>query len=452
MLFGLSQFASGQQIKFYKHFSSNYELAFSSIIKVHDGGLFVVGQAFSNNGGNYFYLKTDSLGSELWRNTGTYFTGAPDSSNTFHDVIETIDHKFIMCGELTTYLPYKTRIFILCVDSLGAILWTKFESIPSSSTTAQQIIGISNGDFYIVGNAADTTSKLYIEKHFTNGDTVWSKAISFFPYSAVGTRIINKDNHLFTTGILIDTNGTRTWPFLVKLDTSGNVINSFQFIDSSTVQPLNLCLFDSVLHIPFLKFAPVGTLTTIINYDLSLNEIGRLDFPSMDYCNFVNDSIFISTMPGVTFHKGKASGDTIWDYLLNEPDGLVGDIVFDSQGCGYASGRIDDGSNSSTGFIIKICDSLINTNINTELIAENSGVIIYPNPTGRKIIIKIPINLKIKGELEFNLFDSTGQIVYTKQHIMKTETVLEFPELSSSLYYYVLKSDNLNLTGKIIIN
>ena len=86
LLIGLFQCTYGQQIEFYKHFSSNYELAFSSIIKVHDGGLFVVGEAFANNGSNYFYLKTDSLGNELWRNTGTYFTGNLDSSNILYRV------------------------------------------------------------------------------------------------------------------------------------------------------------------------------------------------------------------------------------------------------------------------------------------------------------------------------------------------------------------------------
>ncbi len=157
-------------------------------------------------------------------------------------------------------------------------------------------------------------------------------------------------------------------------------------------------------------------------------------------------------MPGITFHKGNLTGDTIWDYQLNEPDGLVAAITFDTLGCGYAIGRIDDGSSSSTGFIIKICDSLITTNMNTELQSEDSGVIIYPNPSGRRIIIRIPKELKITSELEFNLFDSTGQIVYTNQHLMKTETVLEFPELTSALYYYVLKNDSIHLTGIIIIN
>ena len=53
------RFVGGQQIEFYKHFSSNYELAFSSICKVHDGGLIVVGEAFAQNGSNFFYMKTD---------------------------------------------------------------------------------------------------------------------------------------------------------------------------------------------------------------------------------------------------------------------------------------------------------------------------------------------------------------------------------------------------------
>ena len=353
---------------------------------------------------------------------------------------------------LTTYSPYKEQILLLCVDSLGAVLWTRLDSLPFAYTSDRQIIGLSNGDFYTVGNKFDTIPKLYIEKHFSNGDTVWTKDISFDPYSAIGLRIINKDNQLFTTGMLLDTVGSKYWAFVVKLDTSGNVLNTIQFIDSGSVRPLNLCLFDSVLYIPFFKSSIAGPLTSIVSYDLSLNELGRSDFPSMDYCNLINDSTFLSTMPGITFHKGNLTGDTIWDYQLIEPDGLVAAITFDTLGCGYAIGRIDDGSSSSTGFIIKICDSLITTNMNTELLSEDSGVIIYPNPSGRRIIIRIPKELKITSELEFNLFDSTGQIVYTNQHLMKTETVLEFPELTSALYYYVLKNDSIHLTGKIIIN
>ena len=455
LLIGLFQCTYGQQIEFYKHFSSNYELAFSSIIKVHDGGLFVVGEAFANNGSNYFYLKTDSLGNELWRNTGTYFTGNLDSSNILYDVIETGDHKFIMCGMLTTYSPYKEQILLLCIDSLGTILWTRLDSLPYAYTTDRQIIGLSNGDFYTVGNKFDTIPKLYIEKHFANGDTVWTKDISFYPYPAIGLRIINKDNQLFTTGMLLYTVGSHYWSFVVKLDTSGNVINAIQFLDSGSVRPLNLCLFDSVLHIPFMKSTSVGvgTLTTIINYDLSLNEIGRVDFPNMDFCNFINDSTFLCTMPGIIFHKGNASGDTLWDFFLSEPDGLVGDIVFDSNGCGYASGRIDDGTSlSSTGFIIKICDSLINTSVNPALSSEGSGVIIFPNPTGRRITIKIPKDFKITRELQFNLYDSAGKIVYTNRNISDTETIVEFPELPASIYEYVFSDSKVNLKGKLIIN
>ena len=449
----LYQCIYGQQIEFYKHYSSNYEIAFSSIAKVHDGGLIVVGEAFAHNGSNYFYLKTDSLGNELWRGTGTYFTGSLDSSNVLYDVIETVDKRFVMCGVLTTYSPYKEQVFLLCVDSLGAVIWSRFESFPSAYTSARQIIGLSNGDFYTIGNKFDTIPEVYIEKHIANGDTAWTKDLSFYPFFANGLRIINKDNSLFTTGILRDTVGAHTWPFVVKLDTSGNIINTIQLIDSISVQPLNLCLFDSILKIPFIKFPSAGPSSTIVTYDLFLNEINRIDLPSMDFCNFINDSSFMCTMPGIVFHKGDASGDTLWDYFLNEPDGLVGDIIFDSNGCGYASGRIDDGSSSSsTGFIIKICDSLINTTVNPVSHSGDLGVIIFPNPSGRRITIKIPKDFIITSEIQFNLYDSNGKNVYTNRNITDKETIVEFPDLPASIYEYVFSDSKVNLKGKLIIN
>ncbi len=450
LLFGLCQIAFGQQIEFYKHFSSNYELSFSSISKVHDGGLLVVGQAFATNGGNYFYVKTDSLGNELWRNTGTYFNGSLDSSNILYDVIETVDHKFIMCGMLTTYTPYKEQILLLCVDSLGAVLWTRLDSLPFAYTSDRQIIGLSNGDFYTVGNKFDTIPKLYIEKHSANGDTVWTKDISFYPYSAIGLRIINKDNQLITTGMLLDTTGSQYCSFVVKLDTSGNVLNNIQFSDSGSM-PLNLCLFDSVLYIPFFKSSTAGPLTTIVSYDLSLNELGRSDFPSMDYCNLVNDSTFLCTMPGITFHKGNITGDTIWDYMLNEPDGLVADITFDTQGCGYAIGRIDDGSSSSTGFIIKICDSLISTNISTVLQSEVSGVVIYPNPANDFI------NFSTNGETEFEqilIYDLTGRLVKRIAIDTKSNSI-NVSDLVAGVYIldiFIVQNSIIQSRKKIIIN
>ena len=116
------QIASAQQVAFYKQYAA-HKLAFNSIAIVHDGGCTVAGGDLRGpNGGNYIYLKTDSSGNEIWKGTGAFFTGSPDSSNTLHDVIETFDHKFLMYGELTTYSPDKTHMHILCVDSLGGII------------------------------------------------------------------------------------------------------------------------------------------------------------------------------------------------------------------------------------------------------------------------------------------------------------------------------------------
>jgi hypothetical protein len=451
LIMAMCHIASAQQVAFYKQFNA-HKLAFISIATVHDGGCIVAGgDLWGPNGGNYFYLKTDVLGNEMWRRAGTFFTGAPDSSNTLHDVIETYDHKFLLCGELTTYSPDMTHILILCVDSLGGIIWSKLETA-AYPLTAYHLAQLSNGDFFIVGNIYDSIPKLYIEKRDVNGDTIWTKKVSFYPYPAVGLRIIANGGFLYASGNMYDTSITaQSFAFLTKLDTAGNLIGNVQLIDSISINPTGLYLFDSIIYLPTFKLHFNGPESWIAVFDTSLNQLYSFNYPAMETCNFIDKGNFMGTLSGITFYRGDSVGDSLWSYFINEEDGGIRSIVFDSIGYAYACGAINDGV-SSVGLIIKLRDSLITSTNETKSIGDDPKVVVYPNPTGRQVTIKLPEKLTYGDCLFFTLYDSTNKSVYSIDNIFKDETVLDLVDLPSAIYHYTLSNKNIHLTGKIIIN
>ena len=451
LLFGLNQIAYGQQIAFNRQYSAN-KLAFNSIKTVHDGGCIVVGGDFLGpNGGNYFYLKTDMSGNEIWRATGTYFTGSQDSSNTLHDVIETADHNFLMCGELTTYSPYMTHNLILCVDSLGGILWRKLETNPYP-ISAYHLVKNNSGEFYTVGSIQDSISKLYIEKYTANGDTIWTKKISFYPNQVSGHSIETKGGFLYASGQIFDTlTPGLSWPFLTKLDTAGNVIANVNLVDSTSISSRNLCVFDSTIYLPTIKSHYNGPTSWIAVYDTALNQIYSFDYPTMEACEFNDENHFLGAYSGITFYKGQTSGDSIWSFYINEVDGGIRSISFDSIGCGYACGAISDGV-TSVGLIVKICDSLstsISGNLNFQ---EENNVIIYPNPSGRIVTIRIPEKFSKMDSFLFTLYDDSNRPVFSRRNILTGETVIDLANLPSTIYHYSLINKDTYLTGKIILN
>lgn len=112
--------------------------------------------------------------------------------------------------------------------------------------------------------------------------------------------------------------------------------------------------------------------------------------------------------------------------------------------CGtFGYGEVED-------YCIEIIDTAT-TNSVSEI--ENGSVIymIYPNPANNYFNLEI-INFKeFEGNKSIELYNSVGQLVLNKTLVGKS-TVLNVEELSNGIYYYAIHLDNLQRSGKLIIN
>ena len=82
----------------------------------------------------------------------------------------------------------------------------------------------------------------------------------------------------------------------------------------------------------------------------------------------------------------------------------------------------------------------------TELITDGSPVRIYPNPSSSNMILKF--DNENNDNFVLNVFDQQGRLVKTMNEIRSNEIKLERGNLNSGLYFFILTSNQKNITGK----
>lgn len=105
---------------------------------------------------------------------------------------------------------------IMKVDSVGNILWSK-----STSVSIDAIAPTADSCYLAIGQATNNVVILF--KFDLNGDTIWSKAISFAEITDASTVSVTSDSSILITGLQAVSNGTAlTKMFILKLDKNGS--------------------------------------------------------------------------------------------------------------------------------------------------------------------------------------------------------------------------------------
>ena len=74
---------------------------------------------------------------------------------------------------------------------------------------------------------------------------------------------------------------------------------------------------------------------------------------------------------------------------------------------------------------------------------------VFPNPTTGTIQIDMPLN---KGELNFQLLDMAGKIVFTKKSILPFEEI-QLEDVANGMYFYkILDKKGRSWSGKVVVN
>jgi len=154
--------------------------AAASVALTYDGGYFFSGGASSNDGdvsgvhgamgaADYWAVRIDSIGNLLWQKcyggTGTDYSGAPNGGPVGGGMSPTSDKGFILSGtsdsndgdvidHTSTGAP-QYDYWLVKIDSVGAILWTK--SLGGTSTdVCGNVVQTFDGGYAVIGGTIST--------------------------------------------------------------------------------------------------------------------------------------------------------------------------------------------------------------------------------------------------------------------------------------------------------
>jgi len=158
------------QLTFQKTFGDTMDNSGFSIAKTTDGGYIIAGKTTSAFGDDDVYLlRIDSIGNILWSKA---YGGSYNESGA--KVKPTFDNGYIIAGK--TYFGNR-HIYLIKTDSVGDTLWTKFYKgeIAGFGNILEQT---SDSGYVIIGYTLDFGTggyDAYLIKTNKNGDTLWTK-------------------------------------------------------------------------------------------------------------------------------------------------------------------------------------------------------------------------------------------------------------------------------------
>jgi hypothetical protein len=143
-------------------------------LQTHDNGYIIAGTTYETGLSQQIWiLRLDATGDTMW--TGLY--GGAGSENVT-DIVQTPDHGFIFVGSTTSYGAGADDLYLVKLDSLGAIDWSKTYGYQYPDWGNGIALTSDNG--YIVIGASRTSPDpedcyAWLLKTDSHGDTAWTR-------------------------------------------------------------------------------------------------------------------------------------------------------------------------------------------------------------------------------------------------------------------------------------
>ena len=167
---------------------SGYDGA-ESVIQTTDSGYIIAGYTYSFGAGaaDVYLVRTNSLGESLW--TRTY---GGSSSDWAYSVIHTTDLGYIMAGVTYSFGAGYDDSYVVKADSLGNDTWIRTFG-GSNHDRAHSIIQTSNSGYIIAGTTnsfGEGFNDFYVVRIDSLGDTLWTK--TYGSYSGEGAHSVSQ--------------------------------------------------------------------------------------------------------------------------------------------------------------------------------------------------------------------------------------------------------------------
>jgi PKD repeat protein len=190
-----------------------------------DGGFIAVGHTTTTDwDGNVYLIRTNANGVVLWSKE---YGGSIGLSDKGYSVRETSDGGFIVTGTTETYGSGGDDVYVLKVNSTGAVQWTT--TIGSAGTVSvmdagREVQETNDGGFIVVGytSAVDINfSDVYLIKLNSAGVVQWKKTYGGSSYD-IGYTVQQTTDNGFIIGATTNSFGAGNWDaYLIKTDANG---------------------------------------------------------------------------------------------------------------------------------------------------------------------------------------------------------------------------------------
>jgi hypothetical protein len=119
-----------------------------------------------------YIIKTDASGDTVW--TGRY---GGSGSESFAEITQTADGGYIAAGYKLESDGYNSDIYVVKVDSVGTIMWSREYGNPSFEDHAKSIVQTSDGGYIICGatGGIGTGPDVWLIKTDSDGNVEWSR-------------------------------------------------------------------------------------------------------------------------------------------------------------------------------------------------------------------------------------------------------------------------------------
>lgn len=255
-----------------KNFGESDDVTGSSMDITPDSGYILVGRTYATASGleRIYLIRTNSNGDTLW----TKKLGGV-GGNDGRCIRRTFDGGYIISGEMTSSGANPSDIYVVKIDSVGNVQWSRGFGGPNNDLS-YSIIQTADSGYLALGtlNAFMVDCDLVLIKMNSFGDTLWTKAYGHTGGQEFGFDIIENNTHGFAVvgGTFSFGSGNGDY-YLIITDSVGNLLWSKTYGGTDTDYA------ESIIQTPDSNYVIAGYtvsfgVATWAQYVIKLNAIG----------------------------------------------------------------------------------------------------------------------------------------------------------------------------------
>ncbi len=200
--------------------AENNEFALG-LTECEDGGFVLVGYIQHGKG---WIVRTDSNGALLWNLT---ITEENTSSAYLQDVIEMPNGDISAAGYIRSELLNYTTSWLVNIDANGTLKSSMTYGNTSQHQLCKSLILCQNGDLLMVGDTANNgynLQNIFMIRTNSSGDPIWQRTFNQRGNEDFGSAIETHSGGFAITGAWDDGQNWQYTMFLLKTDSSGNLM------------------------------------------------------------------------------------------------------------------------------------------------------------------------------------------------------------------------------------